>query len=124
MCLCSPNTAAEASPAGCGRPGLRWGPLITGQRLADPQVGRPGCGDALMGRAAGAKGRTCYLEQSDSLRHKVDGGSQGWRGGQNGAYCLAGAESVLQDEVMAGNGDSGATLSMCLISLKYTLENV
>jgi len=68
--------------------------------------------------------RTCYLEQSDSLRHKVDGGSQGWRGGQNGAYCLAGAESVLQDEVMAGNGDSGATLSMCLISLKYTLENV
>lgn len=55
VCLCSPNTVAEASPAGRGRPGLRWGPLITRQRLADPQVGRPGCGDALKGRAAGAK---------------------------------------------------------------------
>ena len=30
-----------------------------------------------------------YLGQSDSLRHKVDGGSQGWRGGENGVLLFS-----------------------------------
>lgn len=57
MCLCSPNTAREASPADCLSPGLRGDLFITRGRIDGLPSRHPGCGDGVKERATGARGR-------------------------------------------------------------------